>query len=65
MFEIFLLSDPTFPSLRKPTFLSGIWQPRPQGFSLKKWVFFFKGKTLGTRLWNMVDEELLRGCLIS
>jgi len=26
------------------------WQPRPQGFSLKKWV----GKALGTRLedWN-------------
>ena len=29
-----------------------IWkQPRPQGFSLKKWVGpFFKGKALGTRL---------------
>ena len=29
-------------------------QPRPQGFSLKKWVgrptHFFKGKALGTRL---------------
>ena len=26
-------------------------QPRPQGFSLKKWVGpFFKGKALGTRL---------------
>ena len=24
------------------------WQPRPQGFSLKK--YFFKGKALGTRL---------------
>ena len=30
-----------------------ITQPRPQGFSLKKWVWphpFFEGKTLGTRL---------------
>jgi len=29
----------------------GVTQPRPQGFSLKKWVgHFFKGKALGTSL---------------
>ena len=27
-------------------------QPRPQGFSLKKWHPFFKGKALGTRLFQ-------------
>ena len=26
------------------------FQPRPQGFSLKKWYPFFEGKALGTRL---------------
>ena len=32
----------------------GNYQPRPQGFSLKKWVGRenFKGKALGTRLGN-------------
>ena len=32
--------------------VDGFFQPRPQGFSLKKWVGhpFFKGKALGTRL---------------
>ena len=36
-----------------------IVQPRPQGFSLKKWVGrhpFFEGKALGTRLYDSDDD---------
>ena len=39
-----------------PLHSTALCQPRPQGFSLKKWVElfpphpFFKGKALGTRL---------------
>ena len=45
------------------TSLNGVrkWQPRPQGFSLKKWVqFFFKGNALGTRLrkWRLTAKEI-------
>ena len=39
-------------------FRQGKRQPRPQGFSLKKWVGphpFFKGKALGTRLGKRVE----------
>ena len=42
-----------------------VLQPRPQGFSLKKWVAphpFFEGKALGTRLGCASDHtaELVR-----
>ena len=37
-----------------------IVQPRPQGFSLKKWVGrhpFLEGKALGTRLYDSDDDD--------
>ena len=39
-----------------------VYQPRPQGFSLKKWAgptHFFKGKALGTRLGVSVLGRIL------
>ena len=40
-------------------------QPRPQGFSLQKWVGrFFKGKALGTRLDEVKDSRKNINCFV-
>ena len=66
-------SLPTAPNVvvSKPTFILitrlAFAQPRPQGFSLKKWVphLFFKGKALGTRLaFAEVTADWIRGTII-
>ena len=45
---------------QEPIKFYGLLQPRPQGFSLKKWPLpFFKGKALGTRLGLL--EGLIHG----
>ena len=44
----------------------GTTQPRPQGFSLKKWVGphpFFEGKALGTRLWTTRSSLVCIPCV--
>ena len=44
--------------LTDPSFSVGRIQPRPQGFSLKKWPQpFFKGKALGTRLVRIIGQR--------
>ena len=49
----------TIPS--EPNTANYTYQPRPQGFSLKKWVGREKGKALGTRLVCVIGIYLFFG----
>ena len=49
----------TIPS--EPNTANYTYQPRPQGFSLKKWVGREKGKALGTRLVCVIGIYLFLG----